>query len=89
MKILSDWAIRKLWLPMYSPGKMAGPLHPHYGYGQKEAGRAIARKAEQEILEQVVEFIDGLDDGVRSSPSWREEIRKFRLELKKQAEEGR
>ncbi len=56
MKPLSDKAIRKLWLPMYSPGKMAGPLHPHYGYGQKEAGRAIAREAERNIREQMMEW---------------------------------
>ena len=39
-------------------------------------------------LKKVVEFIDWLDNGTRSSASWRFEMRKFRQALLKEIENG-
>ncbi len=39
-------------------------------------------QAKREEKERTIEFIDWLDNGTRSSASWRSEVRKFRQALK-------
>ena len=51
------------------------------GQGKKAVAKAQLRK--------VVDFIDWLDDGVRSSASWRTEVRLFRKALKKEVDNER
>ena len=40
----------------------------------------------QKTLRQVIEFINSLDNGLRSSGSWRTETRKFRQKLQEELE---
>jgi len=47
------------------------------GWASNDADRAIAKAQ----LKKVVEFIDWLDNGLRSSASWRSEVRILRQSL--------
>lgn len=54
-----------------------------YGVGGTYGTMTRVCKAQ---LKEVVEFIDWLDNGTRSSGSWRAEMRKFRQALLKEIE---
>ena len=52
----------------------------------KKGRLAIAQAQMKQDARDMVEFIDWLDNGLRSSGSWRTEVRKIKQALKKLAE---
>ena len=55
-----------------------------YHDGKKDQAEVAFKAGEDKERERTIEFIDWLDNGTRSSESWRDEVRKLRQSLKEE-----
>ncbi len=76
--------VKATWInPYYSQDSPVMRLASPAEVGTAQAQAKISfEKGRQLERERIIEFIDWLDDGLRSSPSWRSEVRKYRRALK-------
>ena len=58
------------------------------GYWTIEYPRAVAKAQDAKTKKGLMDFIGWLDNGTRSSASWRSEMRKFGQAIQKEVEDG-